>query len=159
MLVDLFEHLRVLLLLGLLLVQCFVRELLEQFRVDFLHDEIERTGGNEFSGARWISWQVLERGDPVDEGVFDRRAVRQGVLVDTDMFRKRAQVELVVSLLLFVVQSVCCLVLEHDFDDFWFASHLAIVALEVEVANAAVHSFKVLRHVVKFASTLPTVGL
>ena len=87
MLVDLLENFWFLLLFGIFFVEGRIGQLAEVLSVDLLHDEVEGTGRDELGDRGRVTRQILERRDPVDNRVLDRRTIGKGMRVDHMLLR------------------------------------------------------------------------
>ena len=100
MLVHFLQSLLLLLLLGFLLVEIFVGELLEVLWVNLLHDEVQAARCDEIADVAWIARQIFKRSNPVDQRILDRWTVSERVLINPQMFGRSALALLITQLYL-----------------------------------------------------------
>ena len=131
MLVHFLQSLLLLLLLGFLLVEIFVGELLEVLRVNLLHDEVQAARCNEIADVAWIARQIFKRSNPVDQRILDRWTVCERVLINPQMLGQSAHSEAILALALLITQ------LYLHYFRLAQGHHVARMALHLQLTHAA----------------------
>ena len=147
MLVHFLQSLLLLLLLGFLLVEIFVGELLEVLRVNLLHDEVQAARCNEIADVAWIARQIFKRSNPVDQRILDRWTVSEWVLINPQMLGQSAHAEAILALALLITQ------LYLDNFRLTHGHHVAGMAIHLQLTHAAGKRLMILRHVYETTSS------